>query len=121
MEAEESYPGWRNVLGEAVQDVELPGRMVDNGYGHYEYMGAPGYHSSMQFECDEVVSVNIAWFEARGDADGPEQELRIDKAVYFGPDDESVTIEVMVQLDKASVARRPWGGYNWTATYLVGE
>jgi hypothetical protein len=121
MKTEENYPGWRNVLDEAVENVVLPGRMVDNGFGHHEYMGAPGYHSSMQFECDEVVSVEIAWFEASGYDDGPERELMVQKAVSFGPNDQSDVIEVRVRLDKASVVRRPWGGSDWTATYSVGE
>ena len=121
MSTEESHPGWRNVLEDAVQEVELPGRMVENGYGHHEYMGAPGYHSSVRFEFDDIVPVYIAWFESSGDDDGPERDLMVKRAVYFGPNDESDVIDVRVRLDQASAARNPWGGYNWTATYLVGE
>jgi len=51
----------QNVVDDEVEDI-VDGGWVDNGIGHYEYGGCPGYHTQVDYE----YSINegaVEWFE----------------------------------------------------------
>lgn len=49
------------VVRDEVEDI-IDGGMVDNGIGHYEYGGCPGYHSQVDYEYS-VNEKEVEWFE----------------------------------------------------------
>ena len=50
-----------DVVRDMASDI-VDGGWVDNGIGHYEYGGCPGYHSQIDYEY-EIRSVDVEWFE----------------------------------------------------------
>lgn len=49
------------VMRDMASDI-VDGGWVDNGIGHYEYAGCPGYHSQIDYEY-EIRSAEVEWFE----------------------------------------------------------
>ena len=61
----ERYLGGDMTLQDVVDDEAadiVDGGWVDNGIGHYEYGGCPGYHTQVDYEYS-INAVDVEWFE----------------------------------------------------------